>query len=225
MAAPLWYTLTMNRHPRDMTTTAAEGLPRRRFTVAELEQMTAAGILDEDDKCPNIPEDKDGFQDEDGCPEGNKNDRDGDGILDDVDKCPNDPETKNGFEDEDGCPDEVPEEVKEFTGVIEGIEFEFGKADIRDVSKSVLDRAIGILKEYDTIRLEISGHTDNVGTREQNLELSKDRAEAVKKYFVDHGIAEARLTTRGAGPDEPRDTNDTEDGRAKNRRTEFTISK
>ena len=50
MAAPLWYTLTMNRHPRDMTTTAAEGLPRRRFTVAELEQMTAAGILDEDER-------------------------------------------------------------------------------------------------------------------------------------------------------------------------------
>ena len=52
-----------------------------------------------------MPEDKDGFQDEDGCPEGDKNDRDGDGIPDDVDKCPDEPEDNDGFQDEDGCPD------------------------------------------------------------------------------------------------------------------------
>ncbi len=63
------------------------------------------GIIDEDDSCPLIPEDKDGFQDEDGCPEGDQNDRDGDGILDNVDKCPDDPEDFDQFEDEDGCPD------------------------------------------------------------------------------------------------------------------------
>jgi outer membrane protein OmpA-like peptidoglycan-associated protein len=60
------------------------------------------GILDKDDKCPEIPEDKDGFEDEDGCPE---DDNDHDGITDKKDKCPNDPEDKDGFEDEDGCPD------------------------------------------------------------------------------------------------------------------------
>jgi len=60
------------------------------------------GILDNVDQCPRVPEDKDGFQDEDGCPD---DDNDGDGILDAADKCPNDPEDKDGFEDEDGCPD------------------------------------------------------------------------------------------------------------------------
>ncbi|MCX5741740.1 MAG: OmpA family protein, partial [Proteobacteria bacterium] len=60
---------------------------------------------DVDDKCPNIPEDRDGFEDEDGCPEGDKNDRDGDTILDTVDRCPDEPEDFDQFEDEDGCPD------------------------------------------------------------------------------------------------------------------------
>jgi OmpA-OmpF porin, OOP family len=64
------------------------------------------GIADDVDKCPDIPEDIDGFEDEDGCPEGGPNrDRDGDGIPDNVDKCPDVPEDKDGFQDEDGCPD------------------------------------------------------------------------------------------------------------------------
>jgi|GEM_PF-366839 len=63
------------------------------------------GLYDPDDQCPNQPEDKDGFQDADGCPDP---DNDQDGILDGDDKCVNEPETKNGFQDEDGCPDEAP---------------------------------------------------------------------------------------------------------------------
>lgn len=173
------------------------------------------GFWDHQDKCPD-----DKGVEPDGCP---IPDTDGDGFLDPDDQCVDEPETKNGYEDKDGCPDEVPEEVKEFTGVIEGIQFEFGKADIRADSKPILDRALKVLKDYDTIRLEISGHTDDVGTRERNVELSKQRADAVRKYFVDQGIDESRLETRGAGPDEPRDTNDTEEGRARNRRTEFKI--
>lgn len=173
------------------------------------------GFWDHQDQCPDEP----GVE-PDGCP---IPDTDGDGILDPDDKCVEEPETKNGYQDEDGCPDEVPEEVKEFTGVIKGIEFEVNKADIRDVSKPVLDKAVEILKEYETIKLEISGHTDDTGTRERNIELSKERAEAVKKYFVDAGIDEGRLSTRGAGPDEPLDTADTDEARAKNRRTEFKI--
>jgi hypothetical protein len=60
------------------------------------------GLDDDVDKCPDDPEDFDGFEDQDGCPEP---DNDHDGILDTMDKCPNQPETRNGFEDEDGCPD------------------------------------------------------------------------------------------------------------------------
>ncbi|HMG51852.1 MAG TPA: outer membrane beta-barrel protein, partial [Kofleriaceae bacterium] len=78
------------------------------------------GIIGAADQCPNEPEDKDGFQDDDGCPDP---DNDGDGIPDAQDKCPNEPETKNGFQDEDGCPDEIPQKLKQFTGVIQGINF------------------------------------------------------------------------------------------------------
>jgi hypothetical protein len=68
------------------------------------------GIPDDVDKCPDEPEDFDGFEDEDGCPDP---DNDKDGIPDVADKCPNEPETVNGVEDEDGCPDEAPIVVKE----------------------------------------------------------------------------------------------------------------
>lgn len=173
------------------------------------------GFMDPDDACPDEP----GVE-PDGCP---IPDTDGDGFLDPDDGCPDEPETKNGFEDNDGCPDEIPEEVKVFTGVIAGIEFEFRKSDIRPGSKPVLDKAIALLKEYPDLRLEISGHTDNVGTREVNVELSKARADAVREYLVAGGIDESRLVTRGAGPDEPIGDNETEEGRAKNRRTEFKI--
>ncbi len=203
------------------------------------------GFLNERDSCPDTPgvspdgcpprdTDKDGFVDTedacpyeagvepDGCP---IRDQDNDGIPDGVDKCIDRPETHNGFEDEDGCPDEIPDEVREFSGIIQGIEFEFDSAEIRDVSKPILDRAIKVLVEYPDIRIEIVGHTDNQGTHEHNVQLSKDRAEAVKAYLVEGGISESRLETRGAGETEPLASNDTEEGRAKNRRTEFKILK
>ncbi|NVB37204.1 OmpA family protein [Pseudenhygromyxa sp. WMMC2535] len=186
------------------------------------------------DGCPPRDSDNDGWVDTedacpyeagvepDGCP---VRDRDGDGIPDERDSCPDQPETDNGYEDTDGCPDEIPEKVREFTGVIEGIEFEYDSAGVRDVSKPILDRAIEVLEEYPDIRIEVVGHTDNEGTAEYNEALSKERADAVKQYLVDGGIASDRVETRGAGQSEPIASNDSEDGRAKNRRTEFKIIK
>jgi outer membrane protein OmpA-like peptidoglycan-associated protein len=174
------------------------------------------GILDSVDKCPDTP----GVPEYEGCP---IPDRDGDGILDPNDKCPDDPETYNGFEDDDGCPDEIPEQVRNYTGVIRGIYFDLDKDTIKPKSKPVLDRAVDVLKEFPSIRLEISGHTDNTGTREYNLDLSRRRSESVKRYLMEAGVEESRIQTRGAGPDEPIDTNKTAAGRAKNRRIEFTI--
>jgi outer membrane protein OmpA-like peptidoglycan-associated protein len=173
------------------------------------------GILDPDDKCPTVK----GVP-PDGCPD---RDPDKDGILDPDDKCPNQPETKNGFQDEDGCPDEVPEAVKKYTGVIKGIEFDFGKATIRPKSKKTLDDAATVLTEYPSLRIEISGHTDNVGKHDTNVELSQKRADSVKAYLVSKGIDGNRIQTRGAGPDEPIDTNKTAKGRQKNRRIEFKL--
>jgi outer membrane protein OmpA-like peptidoglycan-associated protein len=174
------------------------------------------GILDPDDKCvdePGVPE----YQ---GCP---IPDTDGDGILDPDDKCIEEPETKNGFEDGDGCPDEVPKDVAKFTGVIEGIYFDTAKATIRKKSRPTLDAAIEVLEKYPELRLEISGHTDDKGDETYNLELSQRRADAVKEYFVGKGISTDRIETRGAGEGEPRETNATKAGRAKNRRIEFKL--
>ena len=178
------------------------------------------GIPDVLDKCPNEPEDKDGFQDEDGCPDP---DNDGDGIPDIRDKCPNEPETFNNYKDDDGCPDEVPAEVKKFTGVIEGINFRTGSADILSGSYVILDRAVKVLQDYPEVNLEISGHTDNRGKPDYNRSLSQRRADAVKTYFVQRGIASTRLQAIGYGPTRPIANNKTQSGRATNRRTESRL--
>ena len=173
------------------------------------------GILVPEDKCPT-----EAGVAPDGCP---VHDKDQDGILDDVDKCPDQPETKNGFQDADGCPDELPKEVARFAGVIKGIEFDFGKATIRKESNKVLDDAIKVLKQYPELRIMVSGHTDNVGEPQKNVELSQERASAVKEYMVGKGIETGRIETRGAGPNEPVADNSTDKGRQQNRRIEFKL--
>lgn len=178
------------------------------------------GIPDDVDRCPNEPEDKDGFQDDDGCPDP---DNDGDGIPDVIDKCPNQPETFNHYQDEDGCPDEVPAEVKKFTGVIEGINFKTGSAEILSGSYAILDRALKVLQDYPDVNLEISGHTDNKGGADYNQGLSQRRANSVKLYFVSRGIPSSRLVSIGYGKDRPIADNSTANGRATNRRTEFRL--
>jgi len=178
------------------------------------------GIPDDKDKCPTEAEDKDGFEDADGCPDP---DNDKDGIADVNDKCPNEPETKNGFQDEDGCPDTIPEKIKKFSGVVKGIEFDRGKETIRLVSTPVLDEAVGVLKEFAALKIEISGHTDTDGDHDKNVTLSQKRADSVKAYFVSKGIDESRIKTRGAGPDEPIADNKTAAGKQKNRRIEFKV--
>ena len=186
------------------------------------------------DGCPPPDTDEDGWVDTedacpyeagvepDGCP---VRDKDGDGIPDGKDACIDQPETDNGYQDEDGCPDEIPEKLREFTGIIEGIEFDYDSTAITEETKPTLDRAIKVLDEYPDIRIEIVGHTDNEGTPEYNDQLSKERAEAVKSYLVEGGVDESRITTRGAGQREPIASNKTEEGRAQNRRTEFKIIK
>jgi OOP family OmpA-OmpF porin len=211
------------------------------------------GISGAADKCPNVAEDKDGFEDDDGCPEPDNDkdgipdasdkcpnqpetvngiddedgcpevDTDGDGILGSRDKCPDEPETKNGYKDEDGCPDEIPVALKKFTGVIEGINFKTASATILPGSFSILDRAVLVLKEYPDTRLEIAGHTDSRGKADYNRDLSQRRADSVKLFFIANGIDGSRLTTIGYGLDRPIADNQTESGRSKNRRTEFRL--
>jgi outer membrane protein OmpA-like peptidoglycan-associated protein len=180
----------------------------------------ADGINDTADQCPVEAEDKDGFTDEDGCPDA---DNDGDGIADAADQCPGEAEARNGFQDTDGCPDELPEQVKRYTGTIQGIRFANNSDRILPPSFPVLDKAVAVLQEFPDLRLEISGHTDNVGTREKNVDLSQRRAAAVRAYLVSKGVDESRLTSVGHGPDKPLGDNKTPAGKAQNRRVEFNL--
>lgn len=173
------------------------------------------GIPLPDDKCPKEP----GVA-PDGCPD---LDADKDGIAIPTDACPDKPETVNGFEDEDGCPDELPDAIKNFTGVIKGINFATGKAKVSPDSFPLLDRAVAVLQEYPQLKLLIVGHTDSVGDHDKNVALSLARADAVRTHLTSKGVDSARLQTRGAGPDEPIADNKTRDGRAENRRIEFKM--
>jgi outer membrane protein OmpA-like peptidoglycan-associated protein len=201
------------------------------------------GVLDPDDHCPReagttaegCPDpdpDKDGVPLPcDMCPDdvGVKPggcpilDADADGIIDQVDECPKDPETKNGFEDENGCPDEIPKEVSKFTGSIPGITFVQGSPKIEKKSDTTLTACADVLAKYPSIKLEITGHTSNEGSKTFNQKLSEDRAGAVRDWLIDHGVEGERLAARGVGSDSPVADNKTAAGREKNRRIEFEI--
>jgi len=156
----------------------------------------------------------------DGCP---VKDTDKDGFLDPDDDCVFEPETRNGYEDDDGCPDDVPAPIKRFSGTIDGIVFDLKKDTIKPSSRPILDEAVDVLKEFPEVRIKIVGHTDDIGTPEFNQDLSRRRAEAVKKYLVDKGIDASRIETEGRGATEPKLPNTSEENRAKNRRIDFEI--
>ncbi len=107
--------------------------------------------------------------------------------------------------------------------VLKNIFFDFDKATLRDVSIPELTRLINFLNEVPSLRIEISGHTDSRGSDEYNQKLSEDRAKAVVAYLVDKGISSKRLEYKGYGESKPIATNETDEGRQQNRRTEFKI--
>lgn len=108
--------------------------------------------------------------------------------------------------------------------VLDHVFFNTGSAELRDISKYELDNLADLLNIHSQIKIELGGHTDNTGVAEDNQSLSQQRAEAVKKYLTDKGIDSARLSAKGYGQFDPIDTNDTEEGRQRNRRTELKIT-
>ena len=106
---------------------------------------------------------------------------------------------------------------------VNDIKFPTASAAITQSSEYILDELITFLKENPTVKIRIEGHTDSVGRLEDNMSLSNDRASTVKDYLLAKGIASARLSHKGLGPTKPVATNDTAEGRALNRRTEFVI--
>jgi len=145
------------------------------------------GILGDADRCPDQAEDFDGFQDDDGCPEP---DNDRDGIEDRRDACPAEPETINGFEDDDGCPDQLPAEITQALATT--VKFEAGRARVTEPAGAALGPVLAVLQGHPELRLAIAGYPDRAG----NDDLAKRRANAVKWYLVDQGVAEDRIATR-----------------------------
>jgi outer membrane protein OmpA-like peptidoglycan-associated protein len=107
--------------------------------------------------------------------------------------------------------------------VLNNIFFDTGKSNLRPESTNELNRLVKLLNDIPKLRIEISGHTDNVGSAKSNQDLSERRAKSVVDYLISKGIAASRLEYKGYGDTDPISTNDTAAGRQLNRRTEFKV--
>lgn len=153
-------------------------------------------------------------------------DSDGDGVPDSMDRCPGTP--RGTAVDANGCPEkaEVERQLLD-TGVFttRDILFDTDEAVIKSESFPILDEIGRTLSKWPELKVEIGGHTDNMGEEDYNQSLSDRRAQAVKSYLVDKfsGIRADNLTTAGYGESQPVASNDTSEGRAQNRRVEFKV--
>lgn len=169
------------------------------------------GVVDGIDMCRNTPEGV--TVDAVGCPL----DSDRDGTPDYKDLCPGTP--MGVIVDQDGCPIGG-ENILSLTGV----NFGFDKAVLTPEAEMILDEAVALMKETDEVlEVRVEGHTDSIGTEQYNMDLSQRRAEAVIDYLVANGVNSARLIPVGMGENYPVASNDTEAGRAENRRVDFVV--
>jgi outer membrane protein OmpA-like peptidoglycan-associated protein len=162
----------------------------------------ADGIPDAQDKCPNEPEDKDGFQDLDGCPDP---DNDNDGIPDAQDKCPSEPETINGIQDDDGCPDKGDSTIILSPDRIETLDpIRFNGLKLTKTSTPLLEQVAATLRAHgEIIRLRITVHVQPTNDADADQAKSDKRAQAVREWLVQWGIAPARVEARGFGGTKP----------------------
>ena len=170
------------------------------------------GVVNNQDRCPETPEGEP--VDLRGCPV--PRDRDRDGVIDTTDLCPGTP--FNSPVDDRGCllVQTVPEPL-----VLECVHFRIGLSVLSPQAQATLRRVARSLQEHPEVRVEISGHTDITGPPALNQRLSRDRAEAVRRFVIELGVDPSRIATVWYGPAKPIASNDTVDGRALNRRAEF----
>jgi hypothetical protein len=180
------------------------------------------GVPDALDKCPNQPEDKDGFEDSDGCPDP---DNDHDGIADAKDKCPNEPETINGFQDEDGCPDRGDSTIVLSPDRIETLDpIQFTGLKLTRTSLPVLGQIAATLRAHpEIVRLRITVHVQPTQDTAADQTRSEKRAQAIRDWLVQWGIAPARVEARGFGSSKPLVSPDQRGAAKINDRTEMII--
>ncbi|MBQ0153197.1 MAG: OmpA family protein [Bacteroidales bacterium] len=173
------------------------------------------GVPDYLDKCPDTKPEAVAFVDSVGCDK----DTDKDGVADYMDECP----TVPGPAENKGCP-VIQKEVRNLLQkAMQGIQFETGKAVIKPISFSLLNKIAVIFIDHPEYVVEIQGHTDNTGKVQLNKTLSQKRADAVLKFLQDAGVKN-QMTAVGFGSERPIATNDTKEGRTLNRRVEFSIT-
>ncbi len=216
--------------PTEAGTAALEGCPDK----------DGDGVRDADDKCPDTP----GKPELQGCP-----DADGDGVIDSADKCPDTPSgvavdasgcpldrdsdgvpdfqdkcpDRAGPASNRGCPEMKVEEKKKLQEATKFIQFEFNKATLKTSSYATLDGLVELLNAYPDYNLGISAHADNKGDDAYNLRLSDERAASARIYMLSKGMPATRIVSHGYGESKPIADNDTEEGRALNRRVEFDV--
>ncbi len=184
-----------------------------------VDDQDSDGIFDTVDACLTVPGIRSDDPTKNGCPL----DGDGDGITDMYDACPTEPGVASPDPSRNGCPMAKIDQGQIL--IAEQVQFETGSAQIRTESDKVLQAVLAVFNKHPEITMvSVEGHTDNRGTREFNIGLSRDRAASVVQWLVYHGVSRDRLTSSGFGPDKPIADNNTEAGRQKNRRVEFHIN-
>ncbi len=181
-----------------------------------LKDQDGDGVEDAQDACPTQA----GPAERGGCP---LKDQDGDEVADDLDNCP----TEKGLPSNQGCPAQEPQFVvitKDKIEIQESVFFATNEAIIQERSFTMLDQLARVIQRHPEIKaIVVEGHSDTQGNAEANRKLSLARARSVKTYLEGKGVEGSRLEATGYGPDRPIATNDTPEGRAANRRVEFTI--
>jgi len=156
-------------------------------------------------------------------------DEDGDGVFDRRDRCADTP--ANTPVDHRGCPvpqypDRVQTEPAQTQVItLSDVLFVFNQSDLTPTAKSELDALMSQFEDADVVSIKVVGHTDNIGSDAYNQALSERRASSVAEYLISQGVAPNKVTSEGKGESQPIADNDTDEGRAKNRRVELHINR
>src|SRR5690606_31470577 len=177
------------------------------------------GILDVDDDCPDTPGVASSIEGCNGCP-----DRDGDGVCDSKDQCPD----EFGTVANNGCPEIVDNctDIQAIKDALKNVLFEYDSDKLTATSMSTLDQIAPILTsdKIKNARWLVEGHTDSKGSDKYNMTLSQKRAASVEAYLTSKGVPASILKSVGFGESLPITTNDTDEGRARNRRVELKFA-